>query len=82
MADLNKIKSDATARMQKCVEALKAQLMKLPTGRANAALLDHVPVDYYRSEVPVLQAGSGVVEALRNTSHTTGAACEIGTSEP
>lgn len=70
MADLNKIKSDATARMQKCVDALKAQLMKLRTGRASAALLDHVRVDYYGSEVPISQAASVVVEDVRTISIT------------
>ena len=46
---LNDIKNDATKRMQKSVDTLKAELMKLRTGRANAALLDHVRVDYYGS---------------------------------
>lgn len=70
MADLNKIKSDATMRMQKSVETLKAQLMKLRTGRANAGLLDHVHVDYYGSEVPLSQAAAVVVEDARTISIT------------
>lgn len=70
MADINKIKSDATTRMQKCVDALKTQLMKLRTGRANASLLDHVRVDYYGSEVPISQAASVVVEDVRTISIT------------
>ena len=70
MTDINKIKSDATARMQKCVETLKGQLIKLRTGRANASLLDHVRVDYYGSEVPISQAASVVVEDARTISIT------------
>ncbi len=65
---LNAIKNDATTRMQKCVEVLKAELMKLRTGRANAALLDHVRVDYYGSEVPISQAAQVTVEDARTIS--------------
>ncbi|MGH8506945.1 MAG: ribosome recycling factor [Stenotrophobium sp.] len=65
-----KIKTDATARMQKCVDTLKTQLMKLRTGRANAALLDHVKVDYYGSDVPISQAAVVVVEDSRTISIT------------
>eukprot|EP01034_Spumella_vulgaris_P000098 gene98-133_t len=41
------IKKDATARMQKTVDGLKQAFSKLRTGRASAAILDHVRVDYY-----------------------------------
>lgn len=70
MNDVNSIKADATARMQKSVESLKSQLMKLRTGRANAGLLDHVRVDYYGSEVPISQAASVVVEDARTITIT------------
>ena len=59
------IKKDATARMQKCVDALKQSLTKLRTGRANTALLEHVRVDYYGSETPLTQVASVVVEDAR-----------------
>ncbi|MGH8447373.1 MAG: ribosome recycling factor [Solimonas sp.] len=62
---LNDIKNDATKRMQKCVDALKNELMKLRTGRANASLLDHIRVDYYGSEVPLSQAAQITVEDAR-----------------
>ena len=65
---LNPIKNDATTRMQKCVDALKTELVKLRTGRANAALLDHVRVDYYGSEVPISQAAQVTVEDARTIS--------------
>lgn len=65
---LNDIKNDATTRMQKCVDALKTELVKLRTGRANAALLDHVRVDYYGSEVPISQAAQVTVEDARTIS--------------
>lgn len=68
MTDLNKLKRDAEGRMQKSVETLGTQLMKLRTGRANAALLDHVRVDYYGSEVPISQVANVVVEDARTIS--------------
>ena len=67
---LNDIKNDASTRMQKSVDTLKAELVKLRTGRANAALLDHVRVDYYGSPVPISQVASVVVEDARTITIT------------
>jgi ribosome recycling factor len=67
---INDIKNDTTKRMQKSIDALKTELMKLRTGRANPGLLDHVRVDYYGSEVPISQAASVVVEDSRTISIT------------
>lgn len=67
---INDIKKDAADRMQKCVDVLKSGLVKLRTGRANAALLDHVTVEYYGSEVPLSQAANVVVEDARTISIT------------
>ena len=67
---INDIKKDATERMQKCVDSLKTELTKLRTGRANAALLDHVTVEYYGSDVPLSQAATVVVEDARTISIT------------
>jgi len=50
--------SDMEKRMQKSIVALKSELATIRTGRANAALLDHVKVPYYGSDVPVSQVGS------------------------
>ena len=47
------LKKNAESKMQKSVEALKADLAKVRTGRAHTGLLDHVMVDYYGSMVPV-----------------------------
>ena len=46
------------SRMQKSIMALKSELATIRTGRANAALLDHVRVSYYGSEVPMSQVGN------------------------
>ncbi len=52
---VDKIKKDADARMAKSVEALKADLGKIRTGRAHAGLLDHVKVDYYGTKTQLNQ---------------------------
>ena len=67
---INDIKKEADERMQKCVEALRSALTKIRTGRASAALLDHVRVDYYGSEVPLSQVANIVVEDARTISIT------------
>lgn len=46
------------SRMQKSITALKSELATIRTGRANSALLDHVRVSYYGSEVPLSQVGN------------------------
>ncbi len=49
---------DMEARMEKSITSLKSELATIRTGRANAALLDHVRISYYGSEVPVSQIGN------------------------
>ncbi len=41
------VKKNADQKMQKSIEALKADLAKVRTGRAHTGILDHVQVDYY-----------------------------------
>ena len=52
------IKKDTESRMQKTLEALRTDLMKVRTGRAHTGLLDHIQVDYYGSLVPVNQVAN------------------------
>jgi ribosome recycling factor len=59
-----KTNKDAETRMAKSVETLKTNLEKVRTGRANAALLDQIQVDYYGSRMPLNQvANVGVGDA-------------------
>jgi ribosome recycling factor len=67
---LNDIKKDAQARMQKCVEVLKADLSKLRTGRATTAIVDHLQVNYYGSNVPLSQVASVAVADARSLTIT------------
>ncbi len=56
---------DADKRMQKAVEALKQTLTRLRTGRANTALLDHITVEYYGSQMPLNQVSNVTVQDAR-----------------
>ncbi|MER3456218.1 MAG: ribosome recycling factor [candidate division GAL15 bacterium] len=47
--------NDARARMQKAVEATARELGSLRTGRASPALLEHIKVEYYGTQVPLNQ---------------------------
>jgi ribosome recycling factor len=47
--------------MEKAVEDFRKELGTLRTGRANAALLDHVRVDYHGTPMPVNQLGTVTV---------------------
>jgi ribosome recycling factor len=46
---------DATRRMDKSVESTHGELNSIRTGRASAALLDRVTVDYYGQKTPLQQ---------------------------
>lgn len=72
--DLTQMKRDIEARMTKSIDTLSSQLLRLRTGRASAALLDHVRVDYYGSDVPISQVANVVVEDARTLSITPGSA--------
>lgn len=64
------IKQDARNRMGKSIEAFKAELSKIRTGRAHPSILNHITVDYYGSEVPVGQAANITVEDARTLAVT------------
>jgi ribosome recycling factor len=52
------IKKNAETKMGKSIEALKAELQKIRTGRAHPGILDQVHVDYYGSPVPISQVAN------------------------
>ena len=47
--------SDAIRRMDKSVETTQHEFNSIRTGRASAALLDHVSIDYYGTATPLNQ---------------------------
>ncbi|WP_101047451.1 ribosome recycling factor [Macromonas nakdongensis] len=56
--ELSEIKPTTEHKMNQSLEALKGQLAKVRTGRANPALLDTVHVEYYGSMVPLSQVAN------------------------
>src|SRR5690606_34178955 len=67
---LDQIKNDAQTRMQKSVESLRHDLTKLRTGRATTALVDHLKVNYYGSDMPLTQVASVAVTDARSITIT------------
>ena len=64
------IHNDAQARMQKSIDALRHTLVKVRTGRASGALVEHIKVSYYGSDVPLSQVASVVVADARSLTIT------------
>ncbi len=67
---LNDIKKDAQARMTKSIEALRHTLVKVRTGRASTALVEHLKVNYYGSDVPLSQIATVAVSDARSLTIT------------
>jgi ribosome recycling factor len=67
---LSPIKQDAQQRMLKSVEALRHELQRLRTGRASVALVEHLKVNYYGSDVPISQVANIVVADARSLTIT------------
>jgi ribosome recycling factor len=67
---LNDIKQDAQTRMAKSIEALRHTLIKVRTGRASTALVEHLKVNYYGSEMPLSQVASVAVADARSLTIT------------
>ncbi len=59
------VRKSAEQKMQRSIEALRAGLAKIRTGRAHAGLLDHIHVDYYGSMVPIGQVANVTVQDAR-----------------
>ena len=49
---INDLKKTTEQRMDKSLQAFKADLAKVRTGRAHTGLLDHIHVDYYGNPTP------------------------------
>jgi len=67
---LNEIKQDAQQRMTKSVDALRHELQRLRTGRASTALVEHLKVSYYGSDVPLSQVANLAVTDARTLTIT------------
>ncbi len=52
---IDDLMQDAQRRMDKSIEATRGELNSVRTGRASAALLDRIHVDYYGQKTPLRQ---------------------------
>lgn len=67
--------------MDKTIQALKGELVKVRTGRASTALVDSVQVDYYGSNVPVNQVANVTTPDARTIQIAPWEAGQIGAIE-
>ncbi len=67
---MQEINKEATTRMTKSVDALKNELTKIRTGRANPGLLDHIKISFYGTDTPLNQVASIAVENSRSLTVT------------
>lgn len=64
----NAIQSNMEQKMEQSIAALKANMAKIRTGRANPSLLDAVQVEYYESMVPISQVANVSILDARTLS--------------
>jgi ribosome recycling factor len=64
------LKKNADQKMDKSVQAFKADLAKVRTGRAHAGLLDHISVDYYGTQTPLAQVAKVILLDARTIGVT------------
>jgi ribosome recycling factor len=64
------LKKTTDQKMDKSVQAFKADLGKVRTGRAHTGLLDHVKVDYYGTPTPLTQVAKIVLIDARTIGVT------------
>ncbi|CAN5188457.1 ribosome recycling factor [soil metagenome] len=67
---LNDINKEAQAKMTKVVEAFRHELTLLRTCRATTAIVDHLKVNYYGSDMPLSQVATVVVSDARSLTIT------------
>lgn len=70
MSSVESIQADAGTRMRKSLEALKQELARLRTGRANPGLLEHVMVSCYGTDMRLNQIASISVADARTLGVT------------
>jgi ribosome recycling factor len=67
--------------MDKTIQSLKGELVKVRTGRASTALVDSVQVDYYGSNVPINQVANVTTPDARTIQISPWEAGQIGAIE-
>jgi ribosome recycling factor len=64
------LKKTTDQKMDKTIQAFKADLAKVRTGRAHTGLLDHIHVDYYGTPTPLNQVAKVVLIDARTIGVT------------
>jgi len=64
------LKKSTEQKMGKSIEAFKADLSRVRTGRAHTGLLDHVMVDYYGTPTPLNQVAKVILMDARTIGVT------------
>ncbi len=62
---IDDVKADAENKMKKSIEALKRELNTVRTGRASAALLEPLKIEYYGTPTPLQQIAAVSVPEAR-----------------
>lgn len=66
--DISSIKANAADHMQKAINHLEAELVKIRAGKANPQMVDGIVVDYYGNPTPLNQIGNISVLDARTLS--------------
>ncbi len=62
---IDKIYESTESKMKKAIESFRGELNKIRTGKASAAILDGIKVNYYGSVAPLNQAASISIPEVR-----------------
>src|SRR5437868_6622343 len=65
---IDKILSDTESQMNKAINHLEAELVKIRAGKANPAMLDGIMADYYGNPTPINQVANVTVLDARTIS--------------
>lgn len=66
--ELNKIEGNAQAAMEKAINHLETELVKVRAGKASPSIIDGIVVDYYGTPTPINQVGNITVSDARTLS--------------
>ncbi|MBX9586812.1 MAG: ribosome recycling factor [Gammaproteobacteria bacterium] len=67
---VNALVKDTEQRMLKCIDALKLELTRIRTGRANTGIIEHIKISYYGNDTPLTQVANIAVEDARTLTVT------------
>jgi ribosome recycling factor len=56
--EITEILNEASTSMKKAIDHFESELVKIRAGKANAAILDGITVDYYGNPTPIGQVGN------------------------